>query len=206
MLGRQKKKDNYIYAGNDLPTAEAQKTHIELENARQLMITNTVEANLKDLQQRVRNTAAYDENDQPITDESGRQLSLGEVSERSLLKSNEKTLDKIIGEIRKIKEESDLTKVKKDLDKFNLDNLAPLQVQEIYATIDRIQSEIIQKKAAAKFIEEQALTERVKRTGEVIMNGLKAKDYDNYESDKWWRRGSNAAQPILNAVGMAIKR
>lgn len=205
MLSRQKYKDSQKYAGIDLPTAEAYKTHTELEDARQLMITHTVEANLQDLRQRVRNTPAYDENDQPITDESGRQLSLGEVSERSLLKSNEKTLDKIIGEIRKIKEESDLTNVKKKLEQFNLDNLAPAQVKEIYATIDRIQSEIIQKKAAAKFIGEQTLTERVKRTGEMLSAGIKAKDYKYYEWNKLGELGSKFIKLIPKRKGMAAK-
>lgn len=206
MLGRQKKKDNYIYAGIDLPTAEAQKTHVELENAYQLMLKSTVESNLAIMTENVAKSPAFDENDQPITDESGRQLMMKEVSDRSLLKSNEKLLDKIKAEIRGIEVESDLTKVKKKLEQFNLDNLAPAQVKEVYATIDRIESEIIQKKAAAEFIGEQSKTERVKRLGEVIRNGYNAKLYDDYESDKWWRRGLQGVQPLFNGVGMALKR
>lgn len=206
MLGRQKYKDSQKYAGYDLPTAEAQLTHTQLEDARQLMIKDTVEANLATMTENISKSLAFDENDQPITDESGRQLMLKEVSDRSLLKSNEKLLDKIKAEIRRVEEESDLTKVKKKLEKFNLDNLAPAQVKEVYATIDRIESEIIQKKAAAEFIGEQAKTERVKRLGEVIRNGYNAKLYDDYDSDKWWRRGLQGVQPLLNGVGMALKR
>lgn len=206
MLGRQKYKDNQKYAGYDLPTAEAQLTHTQLEDARQLMIKDTVEANLATMTENISKSLAFDENDQPITDESGRQLMLKEVSDRSLLKSNEKLLDKIKAEIRRVEEESDLTKVKKKLEQFNLDNLAPAQVKEVYATIDRIESEIIQKKAAAEFIGEQAKTERLKRLGEVIRNGYNAKLYDDYESDKWWRRGLQGVQPLLNGVGMALKR
>lgn len=206
MLGRQKYKDSQKYAGYDLPTAEAQLTHTQLEDARQLMIKDTVEANLAIMTENISKSLAFDENDQPITDESGRQLMLKEVSDRSLLKSNEKLLDKIKAEIRRVEEESDLTKVKKKLEKFNLDNLAPAQVKEVYASIDRIESEIIQKKAAADFIGEQAKTERVKRLGEVIRNGYNAKLYDDYESDKWWRRGLQGVQPLLNGVGMALKR
>lgn len=206
MLGRQKYKDSQKYAGYDLPTAEAQLTHTQLEDARQLMIKDTVEANLATMTENISKSLAFDENDQPITDESGRQLMLKEVSDRSLLKSNEKLLDKIKAEIRRVEEESDLTKVKKKLEKFNLDNLAPAQVKEVYATIDRIESEIIQKKAAAEFIGEQSKTERVKRLGEVIRNGYNAKLYDDYESDKWWRRGLQGVQPLLNGVGMALKR
>lgn len=206
MLGRQKYKDSQKYAGYDLPTAEAQLTHTQLEDARQLMIKDTVEANLAIMTENISKSLAFDENDQPITDESGRQLMLKEVSDRSLLKSNEKLLDKIKAEIRRVEEESDLTKVKKKIEKFNLDNLAPAQVKEVYATIDRIESEIIQKKAAAEFIGEQSKTERVKRLGEVIRNGYNAKLYDDYESDKWWRRGLQGVQPLLNGVGMALKR
>lgn len=206
MLGRQKYKDSQKYAGYDLPTAEAQLTHTQLEDARQLMIKDTVESNLAIMTENISKSLAFDENDQPITDESGRQLMLKEVSDRSLLKSNEKLLDKIKAEIRRVEEESDLTKVKKKLEKFNLDNLAPAQVKEVYATIDRIESEIIQKKAAAEFIGEQSITERVKRLGEVIRNGYNAKLYDDYESDKWWRRGLQGVQPLLNGVGMALKR
>lgn len=205
MLGRLKKKDNYIYSGIDLPTAEAQKTHVELENAYQLMLKNTVETNLAIMTENVSKSLAFDENDQPITDEFGRQLMLKEVSDRSLLKSNEKLLDKIKAEIRGIEEESDLTKVKKKLEKFNLDNLAPAQVKEVYATIDRIQSEIIQKKAAAEFIGEQVQTERVKRTGEIFSTGIKAKDYKYYEWNKLGQFGSKFIQLIPKRKGMAAK-
>lgn len=170
------------------------------------MLKNTVETNLAIMTENVSKSLAFDENDQPITDESGRQLMLKEVSDRSLLKSNEKLLDKIKAEIRGIKEDTDFTKVKKKLEQFNLDNLAPAQVKEVYATIDRIESEIIQKKAAAEFIGEQSKTERVKRLGEVIRNGYNAKLYDDYESDKWWRRCLQGVQPLLNGVGMALKR
>lgn len=205
MLGRQKYKDSEKYAGYDLPTAEAQLTHTQLEDARQLMIKDTVEANLAIMTENISKSLAFDENDQPITDESGRQLMLKEVSDRSLLKSNEKLLDKIKAEIRGIEEESDLTKVKKKLEQFNLDNLAPAQVKEIYATINRIQSEIIQKKAAADFIGEQAKTEQVKRTGEVISSGIKAKDYKYYELNKLGKFGSNLLKFIPKRKGMAAK-
>ncbi|MDD7596099.1 MAG: hypothetical protein SPJ90_04235 [Prevotella sp.] len=203
MLGRQKKKDNYIYAGNDLPTAEAQKTHVELENAYQLMLKSTVESNLSIMTENVAKSPAFDENDQPITDESGRQLMMKEVSDRSLLKSNEKLLDKIKAEIRGIEQESDLTKVKKKLEQFNLDHLAPAQVKEVYATIDRIESEIIQKKAAAEFIGEQTKTERVQRIGEEILNGIKAKDYMNYDVDKWFRRFGMMSSSATSGVNAA---
>lgn len=205
MLGRQKYKDSQKYAGYDLPTAEAQLTHTQLEDARQLMIKDTVEANLAIMTENISKSLAFDENDQPITDESGRQLMLKEVSDRSLLKSNEKLLDKIKAEIRRVEEESDLTKVKKKLEQFNLDNLAPAQVKEVYATIGRIESEIIQKKAAAEFIGEQVQTERVKRTGEIFSTGIKAKDYKYYEWNKLGQFGSKFIQLIPKRKGMAAK-
>lgn len=205
MLGRQKYKDSQKYAGYDLPTAEAQLTHTQLEDARQLMIKDTVEANLAIMTENISKSLAFDENDQPITDESGRQLMLKEVSDRSLLKSNEKLLDKIKAEIRRVEEESDLTKLKKKLEQFNLDNLAPAQVKEVYATIGRIESEIIQKKAAAEFIGEQVQTERVKRTGEIFSTGIKAKDYKYYEWNKLGQFGSKFIQLIPKRKGMAAK-
>lgn len=200
MLGRQKYKDSQKYAGYDLPTAEAQLTHTQLEDARQLMIKDTVEANLATMTENISKSLAFDENDQPITDESGRQLMLKEVSDRSLLKSNEKLLDKIKAEIRGIEEESDLTNVKKKLEQFNLDNFAPAQVKEIYATIDRIQSEIIQKKAAAEFIGEQSKTERVKRIGESINNGIFAKRYRSFDTDKDIERAEKIGNLILRGA------
>lgn len=206
MLGRLKYKDSKLYAGNDLPTAEAQLTHTQLENARQLMVKNTVETNLAIMNENIAKSLAFDENGQPITDESGRHLMLKEVSDRSLYKSNEKLLDKIRAEIRSIKEASDLTKVKKNLDQFNLDNLAPAQVKEIYNTIDRIQAETEQHKAATDFVKEQAKTERVKRTGEVISSGIKAKDYKYYELNKLGKLGSNLLKFIPKGKGMAVMR
>lgn len=208
MLGRLKYKDSQKYAGYDLPTAEAQLTHTQLEDARQLMVKNTVETNLAIMNENIAKSLAFDENGQPITDESGRHLMLKEVSDRSLYKSNEKLLDKIRAEIRSIKEASDLTKVKKNLEQFNLDNLAPAQVKEIYNTIDRIQAETEQHKAATDFVKEQAKTERVQRTGEEILNGIKAKDYQNYNVDKWFRRFgmmSSSANSAANAAANAAK-
>lgn len=206
MLGRQKYKDSKLYSGQDLPTAEAQKTHVELEDAYQLMVKNTIETNLKQLSANMQLSPAYDENDQPITDESGRQLMLGEVSERSLLKSNWKTFEKVKAVIRSLEEETNFTKVKKKLEQFNLDNLAPAQVQQIYSTIDNIEADIEQKKAATKFIGEQSKTERVRRTGEKISNGLNAKQYKSYDWDNHYNRAGKVLSPIVNAVGMAVRR
>lgn len=204
MLGRQKYKDSQSYAGYDLPTAEAQLTHTQLEDARQLMIKNTVEANLAIMTENVSKSLAFDENDQPITDESGRQLMLKEVSDRSLLKYNEKLFDKVKAEIRGIKETTDLTKVKKKLEQFNLDNLAPAQVQEIYRTLDKIDAEINQYNAATDFVGEQSKTERVRRNGETIKNGIDAKRYRAFDTDKDIERVEKALNLVFRGAEVGI--
>ncbi|MGF0097724.1 hypothetical protein ACQRD6_05145 [Prevotella sp. SGI.027] len=208
LLDRQKHKDNQKYAGLDLPTAESQLTHVNLETARQNAIIQTVNANLATLRESIYKSPAFDENDQPITDESGRQLMLSEVSDRSLLKANLKQLYKLDSEISNIESLTDLNKVKKKLDSYNLDNIAPAQVQQIYETIAKIRAGIKNTDAATKLIGEQTGTERVKRTGEQISNGLKAKEYDNYDTDKVYRRigmAADAASKIAN-VGLGFTK
>lgn len=204
MLGRQKYKDSKIYAGYDLPTAEAFKTHTELEDLTQLMIKDTIETNLAQLRARIQESPAYDENDQPITDESGRQLALGEVSERSLLKSNWKTFEKVQAVIRSIKEDTDFTKIKKQIEQFNLDNIAPAQVQQIYKTIDDIEAGIEQKKAATDYLGEQSKTEQVRRNGETIKNGIDAKRYRAFDTDKDIERVEKLGNLIFRGAEVGI--
>lgn len=206
MLDRQQRKDNQKYAGLDLPTAEAWITHSNLEESKQRVIQQTVLTELATLKASAYQAPAFDENDQPITDESGRQLTMSEVSDRSILKSNLKQLDKLFEEIESIKSVTEFNKVKKKLEQYNLDFLAPAKLTELHQGISEIGARIKEIDASAKFTAEQTKTERVKRSGHIIRNGYDAKVYDDYESNKWWRRGSQAAQPVLNAVGMAIKR
>ncbi len=205
-LNRQKGKDEYVIGGQTLPKTEAMQAYYEVEKAANLAVQERVNAALATLRQSVYQAPAVDENDQPITDETGRQLSMYEASGRAELKSNMKQLDKLFAEIENVKSVTDLNKVKKKLESFNLDYLAPAQVAQVYQTIDEIRSHIKQIKASTDLTGEQITTERVKRTGEVIRNGYNAKLYDDYDSDKWWRRGLQGVQPLLNGLGMALKR
>lgn len=208
MLDRQQRKDNQKYAGLDLPTAEAWITHSNLEESKQRVIQQTVLTELATLKASAYKAPAFDENDQPITDESGRQLTMSEASDRSLLKSNLKQLDKLFAEIENIKSLSDFNKVKKQLEQYNLDFLAPAQLAQIHQSISEIGARIKEIDASAKFTAEQTKTERVNRTGEEILNGIKAKDYKNYNVDKWFRRFglmSSSANSAANAAANAAK-
>ena len=208
MLDRQQRKDNQKYAGLDLPTAEAWITHSNLEESKQRVIQQTVITELATLKASAYKAPAFDENDQPITDESGRQLTMSEVSDRSILKSNLKQLDKLFEEIESIKSVTEYNKVKKKLEQYNLDFLAPAQLSELHQRISEIGARIKEIDASAKFTAEQTNTERVKRTGEKIMNGLKAKDYENYNVDKWFRRFgmmSSSANSGANAAANVAK-
>ncbi|KGF34858.1 hypothetical protein HMPREF2137_05685 [Hoylesella buccalis DNF00853] len=205
-LKRQKGKDEYVIGGQTLPKTEAMQAYYEVEKAANIAIQEQVNAALATLRESVYQAPAVDENDQPITDETGRQLSMYEASGRSELKANMKQLDKLFAEIENVKSVTDLNKVKKKLESFNLDYLAPAQVAQVYQTIEEIRSHIKQIKVSTDLIGEQTTTERVKRTGEVIRNGYNAKLYDDYDSDKWWRRGLQGVQPLLNGLGMALKR
>lgn len=184
MLDRQQRKDNQIYAGLDLPTAEAWITHSNLEESKQRVIQQTVLTELATLKASAYQAPAFDENDQPITDESGRQLTLSEVSDRSILKSNLKQLDKLFEEIESIKSLTEYNKVKKKLEQYNLDFLAPAQLSELHQRISEIGARIKEIDASAKFTAEQSKTERVRRNGEIIKNGIDAKRYRSFDTDK----------------------
>ena len=206
MLNRQKTKDDYVIGGQTLPKTEAMQAYYEVEKAANQAVQERVNAALATLRQSVYQAPAVDENDQPITDETGRQLTMFEASGRAKLKSNMKQLDKLFADIENVKSVTDLNKVKKKLESYNLDYLAPAQVAQIYGTLDEIRAHIKQIKESTDFIGEQSKTERVKRTGEVIMNGLKAKEYDSFDTDKIFRRAGYVASPFVNAIGMAVKR
>lgn len=187
-LNRQKAKDNFVIGGQTLPKTESMQTYYEVEKAANLAIQEQVNAALATLRQSLFQSPAVDENDQPITDETGRQLTMYEASGRAEFKSNMKQLDKLLADIENVRSVTDLNKVKEKLETFNLDFIAPANVSEIHATIGEIGSRIKQIKASTDFIGEQLKTERVQRTGEEILNGIKAKDYENYNVDKWFRR------------------
>lgn len=207
-LNRQKGKDEIVIGGQTLPKTEAMQAYYEVEKAANQAVQERVNAALATLRQSVYQAPAVDENDQPITDETGRQLTMFEASGRAELKSNMKQLDKLFAEIENVKSVTDLNKVKKKLESYNLDYLAPAQVAQIYGTLDEIRAHIKQINASTDFIGEQSKTERVQRTGEEIMNGIKAKDYINYNVDKWFRRFgmmSSSANSGANAAANAAK-
>lgn len=205
-LKRQKGKDEYVIGGQTLPKTEAMQAYYEVEKAANIAIQEQVNAALATLRESVYQAPAVDENDQPITDETGRQLSMYEASGRAELKSNMKQLDKLFAEIENVKSVTDLNKVKKKLESFNLDYLAPAQVAQFYQTIEEIRSHIKQIKASTDLIGEQSSSERVKRTGEEIRNGLNAKDYKYYELNKLGKLGSNLLKFIPKGKGMAVMR
>lgn len=207
-LNRQKTKDDFVIGGQSLPKTEAMQAFYEVEKAANVAIQEQVNAALATLRQSLYQAPAVDENDQPITDETGRQLTMYEASGRAEFKANMKQLDKLLADIENVKSVTDLNKVKENLETFNLDFIAPAKVSEIYATIGEIGARIKQIKASTDFIGEQSKTERVQRTGEEILNGIKAKDYKNYNVDKWFRRFgmmSSSANSGANAAANFAK-
>ena len=206
MLNRQKTKDDYVIGGQTLPKTEAMHAYYEVEKAANVAVQERVNAALATLRQSVYQAPAVDENDQPITDETGRQLTMFEASGRAELKSNMKQLDKLFAEIENVKSVTDLNKVKKKLEQYNLDYLAPAQVAQIYGTLDEIRAHINQINASTDFIGEQSKTERVKRTGEQILNGVKAKDYKYYDLKLLGKFGSSVLKYLPTGKGMAVKR
>lgn len=206
MLNRQKTKDDYVIGGQTLPKTEAMQAYYEVEKAANQAVQERVNAALATLRQSVYQAPAVDENDQPITDETGRQLTMYEASGRAELKANMKQLDKLFADIENVKSVTDLNKVKKKLESFNLDYLAPAQVAQIYGTLDEIRAHIKQIKASTDFIGEQSKTERVQRTGEEILNGIKAKDYKYYDLKLLGKFGSSVLKYLPTGKGMAVKR
>lgn len=202
-LNRQKTKDDFVIGGQTLPKTEAMQAYYEVEKAANVAVQEQVNAALAILRQSVYQAPAVDENDQPITDESGRQLSMFEASGRAELKANMKQLDKLFADIENVKSVTELNKVKKKLESYNLDFLAPAQLAEIHATLGEIGARIQQIKASTYFIGEQSKTERVQRTGEEILNGIKAKDYMNYDVDKWFRRFGMMSSSATSGVNAA---
>ena len=203
-LNRQKGKDELVIGGQTLPKTEAMQAYYELEKSVHLAIQEQVNAELATLRKSVYASPAVDENDQPITDESGRQLTMFEASGRAELKSNMKQLDKLFAEIENVKSVTKLNKVKKKLESYNLDFLAPAQVAEIHATLGEIGARIQQIKASTDFIGEQSKTERVRRNGEFIKNGIDAKRYRSFDTDKDIERAEKIGNLIFRGAEVGI--
>lgn len=172
------------------------------------------------MRQALFSSPAVDENDQPVTDETGRQLTMYEASGRAEFKSNMKQLDKLLSDISNVKSQTDLNKIKKDLDTYDLNFLKPAQLAQIYATINEIGASIKQIRASTDLIGQQTKTERERTnlTGqqketekartkhEENLRDISGKDLENYDVNKWIERSSKFVSPILQAVGMAVKR
>lgn len=205
-LNRQKGKDEIVIGGQTLPKTEAMQAYYEVEKAANQAVQERVNAALATLRQSLYQAPAVDENDQPITDETGRQLTMYEASGRAEFKANMKQLDKLLADIENVKSVTDLNEVKKKLEQYNLDYLAPAQVAQIYGTLDEIRAHIKQINASTDFIGEQSKTERVKRTGEQILNGVKAKDYKYYDLKLLGKFGSSVLKYLPTGKGMAVKR
>lgn len=220
LLNRQQAKDNYQIGGAKLPQLETQQVFYEVEKAANDAIQAQVNAHLATMRDALFSSPAVDENDQPVTDETGRQLTMYEASGRAEFKSNMKQLDKLLTDISNVKSQTDLNKIKKKLDNYELNYLKPAQLAQIYATINEIGASIKQIRASTGLIGQQTNTERErtsltsqqtkteknKTTRELIDAGLSGKYYKNYDIDKHYNRFGKVLSPIVNAVGMAVRR
>lgn len=222
LLNRQKTKDNYQIGGITLPKLETQQAYYEVEKAVNVAIQEQVNATLSTMRQSLYQSPAVDENDQPVTDETGRQLTMYEASGRAEFKSNMKQLDKLLTDISYVKTQSDLNKIKKQLDEYDLNFLKPAQLAQIHAIINEIGAKINEIRASTGLIgqqtqtesertsltRQQTKTEKNKTNRELIESGLRAKDYKNYNVDKWFRRfgmSSSAASNGASAAGTLLK-
>lgn len=189
ILYRQKAKDNYDIGGAKLPQLETQQAFYEVERAANLAVQEQVNAQLATMRQALFSSPAVDENDQPVTDETGRQLTMYEASGRAEFKSNMKQLDKLLTDISYVKTESDLNKIKKKLDEYDLNFLKPAQLAQIYAGINEIGAKIKQINASTGLLGQQTKTEKARSKHEENIRDISGKDLDNYDLDKWINRG-----------------
>lgn len=206
VLNRQQTKDNYVIGGAKLPKLETQQAFYEVEKAANIAVQEQVNAKLATMRDALFSSPAVDENDQPVTDETGRQLTMYEASGRAEFKSNMKQLDKLLTDISYVKTQSDLNKIKKKLDEYDLNFLKPAQLAQIYAGINEIGAKIKQINASTDLLGQQTKTEKARSKHEENIRDISGKDLDNYDLDKWINRGGKFVSPILHAVGMAVKR
>lgn len=206
VLNRQKSKDSYEIGGATLPKLEAQQAFYEVEKAANQAVQEQVNAVLATMRQALYSAPAVDENDQPVTDETGRQLTMYEASGRAEFKSNMKLLDKLLTDISYVKTQTDLNKIKKQLDTYDLKFLKPAQLAQIYANLNEIGARINQIRTSTGLIRQETNTEKARTKHEENIRDISGKDLDNYDVDKWINRGGKFVSPILHAVGMAVKR
>lgn len=206
MLGRQKTKDSHIIGGQSLPITEAQTEYYKLDAAISYANQQAAIAVVQRLNQNLMQSPAYDENSQPITDESGNQLNMYQAQGRVDFLKAQKEVDLICEQLSNVDSQTALNKVEKKLKEFNFKYLSPAQLASIHAAINQIGSEIKKNQASTKLITSQTDTEGVKRHGLRISNQISAKDLDSYDTNKVYNRIGILASPILKGLGMAIRR
>lgn len=196
MLGRQKTKDNYVIGGVKLPINEAQQAYYKLDAAISYANQQAAIAAVQRLNQTLMESPAYDENSQPITDESGNQLNMFQAQGRVDFLKAQKEVDLICKQLSNVDSQTALNKVEKKLKEYNLKYLSPAQLASIHAAINQIGSEIKKNQASTKLINSQFDTECVERQGLRLSNHLQQLDIDNYDWDKWFRRIGLASQSV----------
>lgn len=196
MLGRQKTKDNYVMGGVKLPINEAQQAYYKLDAAISYANQQAAIAAVQRLNQILMESPAYDENSQPITDESGNQLNMYQAQGRVDFLKSQKEVDLICKQLSNVDSQTALNKVEKNLKEFNLKYLSSAQLALIHATINHLASEIKKNQASTKLINSQFDTECVERQGLRLSNRLQQLDIDNYDWDKWFRRIGLASQSV----------
>lgn len=206
MLGRQKTKDSHIIGGQPLPITEAQTEYYKLDAAISYANQQAALAVVQRLNQNLMQSPAYDENSQPITDESGNQLNMYQAQGRVDFLKAQKEVDLVCKQISNVDSLTKLNKVEKQLKDFNLKFLSPAQLASFHAAINQIRSEIKKNQASSKLITSQTATEGVKRQGQFISNKLLQKDLDSYDTNKVYNRIGIVANPFLKGIGMAIRR
>lgn len=206
VLNRQQTKDNYVIGGAKLPKLETQQAFYEVEKAANIAVQEQVNAKLSTMRDALFSSPAVDENDQPVTDETGRQLTMYEASGRAEFKSNMKQLDKLLSDISNVKSQTELNKIKKLLDTYDLKFLKPAQLAQIYATINEIGASIKQIRASTGLIGQQTDTEKARTTHEENLRDISRKDLENYDTNKHYDRAGKVLSPLVNAVGMAVRR
>ena len=206
MLGRQKTKDSHIIGGQSLPITEAQTEYYKLDAAISYANQQAAIAVVQRLNQNLMQSPAYDENSQPITDESGNQLNMSQAQGRVDFLKAQKEVDLICKQLSNVDSQTALNEVEKKLKDFNLKYLSPAQLALIHATINHLASEIKKNQASIKLINSQSATEGVKRHGLYISNQISSKDLDSYDTNKVYNRIGILANPFLKGIGMAIRR
>lgn len=206
MLGRQKTKDSHIIGGQSLPITEAQTEYYKLDAAISYANQQAAIAVVQRLNQNLMQSPAYDENSQPITDESGNQLNMYQAQGRVDFLKAQKEVDLICKQLSNVDSQTALNEVEKKLKDFNLKYLSPAQLAFIHASINHLASEIKKNEASIKLINSQSATEGVKRHGLDISNQISAKDLESYDTNKVYNRLGIVLSPLLRGLGMALKR